>query len=422
MVAVRLRSPRRGLIPCMFRYVLLAAVDGMAEDTIEVAFFLQQRVAYVGSPGTHALPSAGLVADADLASILFRQTSFDDAFLVGRPRMEADAAFAEMAVVAEVAAEGAEFSMAHILPAEGYIHDGSAAFTGSLVSTGASSANPVISHQPAYLMQGGNDSDGFYGEASKRASTRLAPPTRNKIALLCIELPLGLFGIDRLFLGALWSGLMRLIVSFSAARLAVLKGCGTLNTSLLAWGPWGAADLAVILANALQRETSIDALGMHSVFEPSSLEAAGKFGVFVAVLYAYFLCKILSVQRPEAKIGYGVPHPERFGVGGVLQTEQGESHEVREDIDGDVPSSTFAVPGTTAEVISHATAILTQQAAAVKDPECSADPSCVVCYEALEEGDNVRVLPCFHRFHVGCVDQWLVRSRTCPVCKQDITC
>lgn len=398
---------------------MLIAVGGMAEDTIEVAYFLQQRVAYSGSSVAHALPSLGFETDADLASMLLRQPSFDDASLAGRPNADAEVAFAEMAVVAEVAAEGVEFSMASVQPTEVYTYDSDAASVGSPLAT---DINPLISHEPFVPMRGSNGSDSLSGEALKGASTGHALPTRNKTALVCIELLLGLFGADRLFVGALWSGLMRLIVSFSVGRLSMLKGCGNLNTVLLAWGPWGAVDSIAILANTLQRETSIDILGMHCAFEPESLEAAGNFGVFVAVLYAYLLCKALSLQRPEAKIGYGVPNPEGFGVGGVLQTEQGDSHEDGQDVDEDVPSSVFAVPGTTAEVISHATATLTQQATGVKDPGGQAEPSCVVCCESIEEGDNVRVLPCLHRFHIGCVDQWLVRSRTCPVCKQDITC
>jgi len=270
-------------------------------------------------------------------------------------------------------------------------------------------------------LLGSNDSDAVYGESFEHISGGPALPTRDKITLLCVELLFGLFGVDRLFLGSWRSGLIKLIVSFSAAWFAVRKGCGTFNTLVVAWGPWGAADLAMILLNALQRESSIHRLGMYSVFEPSSLEAAGQFGVFVAVLYVYVLCRALSLHRPEAKIGFGVPPADSFGVGGVLQTEQGDQHDVVEEIDGDVLGSTFAVPGTTAEVIFHATATLTQQAVGVNDPECPADTSCVVCCETIEEGDNVRVLPCLHRFHVSCVDKWLVRSRTCPVCKQDIT-
>lgn len=47
--------------------------------------------------------------------------------------------------------------------------------------------------------------------------------------------------------------------------------------------------------------------------------------------------------------------------------------------------------------------------------------SCVtpVLQEDYEDGEKVRVLPCCHRFHMQCVDQWLSNRRACPVCKHD---
>jgi len=43
-----------------------------------------------------------------------------------------------------------------------------------------------------------------------------------------------------------------------------------------------------------------------------------------------------------------------------------------------------------------------------------------VCLADYEAGDEVRMLPCMHKFHVTCVDPWLQGNRTCPVCKQDV--
>jgi hypothetical protein len=53
------------------------------------------------------------------------------------------------------------------------------------------------------------------------------------------------------------------------------------------------------------------------------------------------------------------------------------------------------------------------------------DDVCVICLEHYKEGERLRVLPCDHSFHVGCIDRWLSGSHShhecftsgCPTCK-----
>jgi hypothetical protein len=46
--------------------------------------------------------------------------------------------------------------------------------------------------------------------------------------------------------------------------------------------------------------------------------------------------------------------------------------------------------------------------------------SCCICWCEFEDQEKIRFLPCLHRFHVECIDLWLVKHITCPYCKKDL--
>ncbi|CAG8289399.1 unnamed protein product [Penicillium salamii] len=47
--------------------------------------------------------------------------------------------------------------------------------------------------------------------------------------------------------------------------------------------------------------------------------------------------------------------------------------------------------------------------------------SCPICTDDFVKGQDLRVLPCNHQFHMECIDPWLMNvSGTCPLCRIDL--
>lgn len=45
---------------------------------------------------------------------------------------------------------------------------------------------------------------------------------------------------------------------------------------------------------------------------------------------------------------------------------------------------------------------------------------CVICMGEFVLGDALRFLPCMHTYHKECIDDWLMRSFTCPSCMEPV--
>ncbi|KAK4590535.1 hypothetical protein RGQ29_020906 [Quercus rubra] len=49
------------------------------------------------------------------------------------------------------------------------------------------------------------------------------------------------------------------------------------------------------------------------------------------------------------------------------------------------------------------------------------DAVCCICLAKYVDDDELRELPCFHVFHVDCVDKWLKINALCPLCKSEVS-
>ena len=47
--------------------------------------------------------------------------------------------------------------------------------------------------------------------------------------------------------------------------------------------------------------------------------------------------------------------------------------------------------------------------------EIDSEKECPICFEPLCD-NPVRILPCFHMYHIECIDDWYERKQECPEC------
>ncbi|KAM6936876.1 uncharacterized protein FYW49_020683 [Xenentodon cancila] len=50
----------------------------------------------------------------------------------------------------------------------------------------------------------------------------------------------------------------------------------------------------------------------------------------------------------------------------------------------------------------------------------SGNTQCQICFCDYCDGEKLRMLPCFHEYHVQCIDRWLKDNITCPICRANL--
>lgn len=45
---------------------------------------------------------------------------------------------------------------------------------------------------------------------------------------------------------------------------------------------------------------------------------------------------------------------------------------------------------------------------------------CAICQAEFEHEQSIGTLGCGHEYHTGCINQWLLRKKDCPMCRAPV--
>ncbi|ATZ46888.1 hypothetical protein BCIN_02g02330 [Botrytis cinerea B05.10] len=122
-------------------------------------------------------------------------------------------------------------------------------------------------------------------------------------------------------------------------------------------------------------------------------------------------------------VKFGDPEPGKPGSDDI-ELENGSVHHAPVTSTTDATTSdTSTVPVTAAAnsekgLGAHPESGGNEASTATKEGELL---QCSICTEDFATGEDVRVLPCHHKYHPACIDPWLLNvSGTCPLCRHDL--
>lgn len=115
--------------------------------------------------------------------------------------------------------------------------------------------------------------------------------------------------------------------------------------------------------------------------------------------------------EPQAVSGRDVELAEQPRAAGPPETVEAKEHAATPGIDRPAAEDSNVV---TTE--AHTDADSSPEGVAETGDKTDQGLACSVCVEDFEKGQDLRVLPCQHKFHPECIDPWLLNvSGTCPL-------
>lgn len=171
--------------------------------------------------------------------------------------------------------------------------------------------------------------------------------------------------------------------SLDIAQLSMEDHCKIHNRKLL---------LLMPLSPAMAPTASHGALAGHAEDSPLDFD--------VVVILAAMLCALVCVLGLNSMLHCVVRCTQRMVTDPVewVQSRRNNGGLKKEDVKA-LPTATYANSGSPAST------------------SC-----CMICLAEFADGEKVRVIPkCNHRFHVACIDKWLLSHSSCPTCRLRIS-
>lgn len=162
--------------------------------------------------------------------------------------------------------------------------------------------------------------------------------------------------------------------------------------------------LAVIISGTIRAHRHPERYGVINVLgRPRQSKAKG-------------LARAMLETLPIVKFGDKVENkPEDVELGTAPAITPAANTVNRTSKQTDAETSHEVVPTPLADGAADPIAAAGASRAAVDDTDAE-NPMCSICTDDFEKGQDIRVLPCDHKFHAACVDPWLLDvSGTCPL-------